>query len=59
MAIRAIKVNNGTEEIIAENTITESSDYPVSSGAVHEAIEELRSEITTVDYNHAVDGGAW
>lgn len=60
MAIKQIKIG-ATDYTIAQEIIEENSIYPVSSGAVFTALEEIRLEMPDIeiDYNHAIDGGNW
>ena len=60
MAIKEVKIGT-TNHQIAEATITEDSVYPISSGAVYAAIEELNAQIgsLTQDADHPIDGGNW
>lgn len=60
MAIKEVKIGT-TNHQIAETTITENSVYPISSGAVYTAIEEINEQIggLSQDADHPVDGGNW
>ena len=61
MAIKSVKISNGSTISIAETAITENSAYPISSGAVFAAIEELNEQIGNLaqDTDHPIDGGNW
>lgn len=60
MAIKEVKIGT-TNHQIAETAITENSTYPISSGAVFDAIEELNEQIGSLsqDTDHPIDGGNW